>query len=80
MTSAELMSGSLHSVGSSWNNVGQPIVLSITDDTGRVPGTMTLRNQTSLLGIDTATGQMTDNQSLARPGFNNVSRPRNYEL
>ena len=73
MTSPESMSESVHSVGSSWNNVGPPIGLSTTDDTSMVPGTMILRNQTSLLGVDVATGQMTDNLSLARPVFNNVA-------
>ena len=38
-----------------------------------VPGTMILRNQTSVLGVDFATGNMTDNLSLARPGYNNVA-------
>ena len=73
MTSPESMSESVHSVGSSWNNVGQPNGLSTTDDMSMVPGTMTLRNQTSLLGVDVATGQMTDNLSLVRPGFNHVA-------
>ena len=50
---------------SSWNTVGIPNALP-TDDQSR--------HQTSLLGIDIATGQMTDNQSLARPGFHNVAR------
>ena len=73
MTSPESMSESVHSVGSSWNNVGQPIGLSTTDDISMVPGTMILRNQTSVLGVDFATGNMTDNLSLARPGYNNVA-------
>ena len=73
MTSSESMSGYLHSVESSWKSVGQPNGLSTTYDTSMVPGTMIPRHQTSLLGIDIATGQMTDNQSLARPGFNNVA-------
>ena len=73
MTSPESMSGSLQSVDSSWSNVAQPIVPSTIDDTSMVPGTMVSRHQTSLLGIDIATGQMTDNQSLARPGFNDIA-------
>ncbi len=73
MTSPESMSESSHSVGSSWNNVGQPVGLSTTDDISMVPGTMIPRHQPSLLGVDVATGPITDNLSLARPGYNTAT-------
>ena len=50
---------------SSWNTAGVPNTLA-TDDTGTDLGSMPPRHQTSMLGIDIATGQMTDN-TLARP-------------
>ena len=49
---------------SSWNTAGIPTTLA-TDDIGTDLGSMPPRPQTSLLGIDIATGQMTDN-TLAR--------------
>ena len=50
---------------SSWNTAGIPNTLA-TDDTAVDPGSTLPRHQTSLLGIDIASGQMTDN-TLARP-------------
>ena len=55
---------------SSWNTAGIPSALA-TDDMGTDPGSMPPRHQTSLLGIDIVTGQMTDD-SLARPVIYNV--------
>ena len=55
---------------SSWNTAGIPNALA-TDDMGTDPGSMPPRHQTSLLGIDIVTGQMTDD-SLARPVIYNV--------
>ena len=49
---------------------GIPTALA-TDDMGTDPGSMPPRHQTSLLGIDIVTGQMTDD-SLARPVIYNV--------
>ena len=54
---------------SSWNVADAPNTLA-TDDTAMDPGSMLPRHQTSLLGIDIAPGQMTDN-TLARPGMCN---------
>ena len=50
---------------SSWGNAGIPIVLA-TDDTGTDLGSVPPRHQTSLLGIDIVSGQMTED-ALARP-------------
>ena len=55
---------------SSWNTAGIPTALA-TDEMGTDLGSMPPRPQTSLLGIDIVTGQMTDD-TLARPVMYNV--------
>ena len=50
---------------SSWGHVSIPTVLA-TDDTGTDLGSVPPRHQTSLLGIDIVSGQMTED-ALARP-------------